>query len=499
MTTRMPEARRRYPRISYCAPVELVELRAEGAAPILARADNLSEGGMFLHAPGFVRAGTDVVCAIPLDGQRRELRARVAWERPDDRRGGSSIGIEFVDVTTDASAALRSLIAGDVLPLGTSRAWFDGVRHAVVVRPHPTGRGAVIRASLPFLTPGARVRLEAGERGARPTLTTIQSSALVTDPHDGTPHLRIELAVDAHDAVPPTFVRRHAPDAVGASADAGPQVAVPDGAVPRPRARPRVLHSVIVGALVGSGAWLATSTTEDLPSAPVTAADPGPVAPRRMPAPTLPRRASPGAAALPTADPETRSADLAGSRPARDERSPSIARADTGRPPTAPSPRPTTVASQELPRVTEPIREPVRDAVSEPVREASRPTAPSSLGVPGAVPATARASDATPGPRVSFGDVTQIVVPISGSVADARHYPLDDPPGVAINVPRARAGVPLGDLELRRGGVRDVLVAERRGGIQIRVHFTTRTRPPYEVVVGTDRITVIVGDPATSP
>ena len=98
----------------------------------------------------------------------------------------------------------------------------------------------------------------------------------------------------------------------------------------------------------------------------------------------------------------------------------------------------------------------------------------------------------TPGPEVisNPGEITA-VVPVMGSTAGAVKYPLTQPRGIAIDLPLASAGLPLGRHAMFNDGFRFVSIRPRVGG-GIRVAFTYAYYTPRLLDVTVDEAAIRV-------
>src|SRR5690348_18355066 len=90
---------RQHPRVEYRAHVLLFGGGHAGpeTRPLLGRSLNLSASGVLVEADEACAVGSEMCCLIPLGGQTRTLRARVARLQPlaHERVG---IGMAFVDL-----------------------------------------------------------------------------------------------------------------------------------------------------------------------------------------------------------------------------------------------------------------------------------------------------------------------------------------------------------------------------------------------------------------
>ena len=91
------------------------------------------------------------------------------------------------------------------------------------------------------------------------------------------------------------------------------------------------------------------------------------------------------------------------------------------------------------------------------------------------VPAGGEPAGAVAGPASAPASALQpegatLIIPIEGSLHEARRYVLASPDGVAVNLPHARPKVRFGDYRVQRGGFRTVWIRRRpQGGLHLRV------------------------------
>lgn len=162
------EGTRQHPRVDYRAHVLLVGtgIPEEERQPILGRSINLSASGVLVEADQPCRVGTEVTCLIPLAGQTRTLRARVARLQPlNDHRVG--IGMAFVDVSVTDRALLDGIVSGHESPAEIVSVRFDGVAQPLQSRAVLTDDGVELRTALPFLRLGSEVEVAYGLAGGR--------------------------------------------------------------------------------------------------------------------------------------------------------------------------------------------------------------------------------------------------------------------------------------------------------------------------------------------
>ena len=164
---------RRYQRVEFRAPVQVARSDAQNENAVIGTALNLSEAGIFVTAPEPERVGTEVVCSVPLAGELRPLRGRVAWVRTSPR----GMGIEFIDLSTDDSRVLRETVGQDEEdhPI---KVWFDGLRDAIGAKAVLTADGIRLKATLPFLRVDSSVRFAPADRVEEVHLGTLREVRL---------------------------------------------------------------------------------------------------------------------------------------------------------------------------------------------------------------------------------------------------------------------------------------------------------------------------------
>jgi hypothetical protein len=178
---------RQHPRVDYRAHVLLLAAGVSGPEPrpLLGRSLNLSASGLLVEADEPCDIGSEVCCLIPLGGQTRTLRGRVARLQPlDERHVG--IGIAFVDVAPSDQALLDGIVAGYDGPAELVTVRFDGVARPLQSRAVLTADGIELRSALPFLRLDSEVEVAfpvAGGRVLRQGCSgTCASSAATTMP-----------------------------------------------------------------------------------------------------------------------------------------------------------------------------------------------------------------------------------------------------------------------------------------------------------------------------
>lgn len=421
----MPELRRQ-PRVVYDARVSL---RAPGREnSVVARVQNLSASGIFITGPDVPAAGTEVMCRLLLNGERRTLKGRVAWVRPPavSRTKGAGAGIQFVGLSARDLQMLHELAsppANDHLePVDV---WFEGlkapIRSHAVVRPD----GLRIATKLPFLRLQSPVRVSFVQNGAQQVRTgTLDAVTLEPSQEDGIPRLQLSVSTPTLESAVGTIEVYEPPSgrtpAEGALLQEPRTLVDPKAIVPPPpssarfvdddrtqriRVVPEPATPVVVGSREGSG------PTRAAPA-------------RRRPVATAALLL--GAAAVGAGITQ-----LAWQRAA-----PVVSRAPAV-------------------EAAEPASGPIVEAL--PSAPAAEPDPPP------AVEAAPAGEPARPSPFTvdHEGALAALHIPLSGTPRRVDHFPLADPPGIAITLPRAllraRAGVhsaaaPFANVHVRRAG-----------------------------------------------
>jgi hypothetical protein len=457
--------------VDYAADVRLLRPDRHGPA-IEGRSLNLSSSGIFVRAEERCAIGTAVTCAVPLPGGIRQLSGLVVRVQPLPGQA-VGLGIRFLEIPLAARAQLAEMVrqVGDRSRLVEVR--FEGLPQPVRARAVPTEDGLRLSTPLSFLRLASQVDVTvSGEALAMSSRGTLRAVELAPRHPDGIPRLVVDVglgepagALPSAAPAPGGDVVLESPPAPAPSgrlsigraraasrapvrrgrANEGRRASDPSGAVAAPVRGPRLTRSVAIlssrprppaasllhgrparqALLLMAGAVVAGAAV----SGALTAAHLGRLAPARRPgaavaaAPLAPAGAGEGAALAPGA----RLASPALPWPGASPPAPAIPA----------GPAPTRLALRALP--------------------------------PG-----------TPGPEISRDGVTATAtVPVEGSIEGMFHYTLAHPRGVAVNLPFARATLPLGLHLVQHDGFRTVWIRERReGGVQIRFGFTSP--PPDE-------------------
>jgi hypothetical protein len=417
---------------------------------------NLSPAGILVDAPAPCEVGSDILCDVTLPGGAKMLRGRVARLQPlSDVNVG--VAIAFVDLSEDETAALRSLVERYRDPGTSLSVRFEGREQPIRARGVQTSDGFRFTTQLPFLRLGSMVEVDTGTPDA-PALArgTVRSVLLDPGGPGGVPSLMIDVGGVADPAEAPAHTETPAQVTM---ATPPPQVSpitpppVPEPVLePVPEPERAIRRGLPWGRIAGvTIAMIAFATSLFV---------------------LLPRRSPPPAVPAPAPAPTPVQAVAPQPAPSEPQAAPTPASV------AAPSPAPAAAA-------TEPQAEPEPEAEPEPQPEPEPSSRP-------------RASR----PTVSItAGVATAVVPLQGSLEGARSYPLDEPPGMVVNLPAARATVPSGSYRQRRPGFRAIWVRPMSGGgTQLRFFFAGphAGKPRVDLVRDSARVSVTLLGGATA-
>jgi hypothetical protein len=200
----MGEGTRQHPRVDYRAHVLLLGTGNPGpdTRPLIGRSMNLSASGLLVEADEPCPVGSELCCLIPLGGQTRTLRARVARLQPlpDNRIG---IGMAFLDLAASDRELLEGVVAGYETPAEMVSVRFDGVAHPLQSRAVITADGVELRTALPFLRIDSSVEVSFGVGGGRLLRHgTLRDVRVDRSSHDGAPYLAVSVSLHQEPAQP---------------------------------------------------------------------------------------------------------------------------------------------------------------------------------------------------------------------------------------------------------------------------------------------------------
>jgi hypothetical protein len=144
--------------------------------------------------------GSELCCLIPLSGQTRSLRARVArlQPMPDNRVG---IGMAFLDLATSDRALLEGVVAGQDTAAELVSVRFEGVAHPLQSRAVATDDGIELRTALPFLRIDSSVEVSVATGGGRLVRNGILRDVRVERAGpDGAPYLAVSVTLHQEEA-----------------------------------------------------------------------------------------------------------------------------------------------------------------------------------------------------------------------------------------------------------------------------------------------------------
>jgi hypothetical protein len=206
---------RQHPRVDYRAHVLLVSPGDSGPElrPLLGRSLNVSASGVLVEADESCPVGAEITCLIPLGGQTRTLRGRVARiQTLDDRRVG--IGIAFGDVAPSDQALLEGIVAGYDQPSALVTVRFDGVARPLQSRAVLTPDGVELRSALPFLRLDASVEVAFPAGGGQVVRQGVLRDVRVErGARDAAPYLAISVSLRHDTGEVPTPADTHGPAA----------------------------------------------------------------------------------------------------------------------------------------------------------------------------------------------------------------------------------------------------------------------------------------------
>jgi hypothetical protein len=491
------QLQRAQPRVKY--PVE-VRLSSPALDHVLqSRSLNLSTTGILLEAHESLDIGARVVCDIPLPGGSRQIPGLVARVQPLPLlASGFGLGIRFLELDSGAEEVLRTLVQTEP-PSRLARVQFEGMRDTWRSQAVPTAEGIRLGTVLSFLRTGCEVSVSFVSGSSRVLRRgTVREVHIEPRQADGIPRLAVHVR----------FPREREPDYL--TIDAGEEITAVEG----PPAPPRTAATT---------ATTIATTTAATPPVPAQTARPDAATPR--PAPDARTALEPsdrrplylrGRARLPGS--LARRRDRRRSLPTRITRAlrlavysgaglalvafgSMLARWTADPPPPAPAPRdsPSTVAVRPAaPAAGTPGPRPIAPPAGSPATSPATPAAPPvSMPVPPPTPRIPHdpatglpiLPSGTPGPTITYvgrqppaggaGSTTreiQAEIPFAGSAEGAIHYVLEQPRGVAINLPQARSLLPLGRHNVQNEGFRHVWIRQQeQGGIQVRFMFAYRT------------------------
>ena len=177
-------------RIDYFGDVRLSS--PIGNETIVARAENLSETGVFLVTSEPCQIGQEVVCELPLGAERLILRGRVAWVRPHTASGG--MGVEFLDLRREDARTLRQVVGTPMTDSLHVSVRFEGMPEPIRAEALSTSSGIYLRTSLPFLRLNSPVELHFKDGRRPPQQGWLEDVTLYADEQSPVPRLQVHVA-----------------------------------------------------------------------------------------------------------------------------------------------------------------------------------------------------------------------------------------------------------------------------------------------------------------
>ena len=151
MSVHGSEQRRGPPRVDFRAPIRV--LSEESSQVCWATSTNLSTSGIRVSTMETFSVGTELGLDIPVPGDDENLafRCRVVWVERERRCG---MGLEFLDLSEEERGSLRQLVEADHLASAWSRSvkvWFEGQPMPMNAKALPSRDGLVVGIELPHL------------------------------------------------------------------------------------------------------------------------------------------------------------------------------------------------------------------------------------------------------------------------------------------------------------------------------------------------------------
>jgi hypothetical protein len=537
----MPSPHQRaQPRVTYPADVRLFADRFD--QPLTARSRDLGPTGIFVEANERLAVGTPVICEVALPSGPVRLAGLVARAQTlKSVEGGERVGmgIQFVNIDDKARGELQSLIPSEERARQLVAIHLEGMKDALRSEAIVTSDGLRVTATLPFLRDGGEVKVAFLSGSARVESRSVVRDVRLTAPGpDGAPRLELRLqfapAVPAHVEEPPenrdevtevTAVDTPSGIATAALTDtpsgrataALGEILTRDRALTRPSTGEDPNTTVRVRTPIATASPRRASPAHTMSAIPVSGDDTGRYV-RTDLAPPVGKRAAVAALALaaglalvafgailnrfviggrlsaapPPRGPVVTARPLPTPRPPINPPPPALPEvipAPVAAAPVAVAAAPAP-AGQEAAPEAQTLPQPAWRLASAPSLAASTPTAAAANGI-------VTLPVGTPGPEVtSEGDQIVAVVPIEGSTAGAVHYALTQPRGLAVELPQARAALPVGRHAVFNDGFRFISIREREGG-GLRLAFTYAYYTPrlLDVTIEDKAIRVRVAPP----
>ncbi|HXI59950.1 MAG TPA: PilZ domain-containing protein [Polyangia bacterium] len=412
------------PRVDYRAPVKVMS--AGETRQTVAQSLNLSPRGILVDTPAPYPVGTEIVCDVSLPTGSKTLRGRVVRVQPLSP-SSTGVAIVFVDLSPSDLSALRRLVEGQAGTEWEEQGQGDGQQLAVRVsgttwlfRGNALLKedGYYLNVPLPFLRLDSAVELAASP--SAPVITRALVKGITLEPlgPDGVPRLRIAVRIAGN----------------GGALVEEDVVVDPGVANQPPTPEPQFLISE-------ETSHEPTEVTPNRQSAPGDLAD---------------RRRDIKARGLLTL---VAGLLLAATGAAIALYTPPgwLRTRNASAPSTSPTPATASPAALGAPQTT-----------------VAPTSAPAAATGPQIVPVTVPLEGQADKPRFeALPDRFRATIAIRGSLQNERHYALVSPPGLAVNLPHARALAPFGRYRTAVRGFREVWINPLHGGgIHLRFLFS---------------------------
>ncbi|MDH5671243.1 MAG: PilZ domain-containing protein [Myxococcales bacterium] len=444
-----PGRRREHPRVSYQAEVHLY--RAGGEGMIRAKALDLSSGGVGLLCSGTWAVGAAVECELKDEaglfrvpgkviwavGPRDETKTQVQLGAEDKKKPQTPpeacMGVAFMAAEDESTTRLRVLLE-EAAPLKTPvELSLPALNDTIRARAEMAEGGLRLHTALPFLRIGEGVGVRFA-REAEPTAATLRRVELSTA--NGTPELAVTIGFGPEDD------NEVAEAGEGADGDAGTGEAGEAG----PSAEPAA--DAAAGATQGEDALAAQPR---LPQPDTVSSPAGRFGTGALFLALVLGVVIGALATLAVAGGQGQSPDQAGD----------VLETDPALEPAVPEAPPAAAPAQAG-----------DDALAEAAAQAR--------GDGGATASTATAPELLGNlhrPVVeTFEGGMRVRIPLRGETRDMRSYPLSSP-GIVIELPHAKATIPIENYGVHHGPVRRVWLRDSEdGGLQVRVIYTREPR-----------------------
>ena len=519
MSTQSSDQRRGPARVDFRAPIRVLSNESQVC---WATSSNLSMSGIRVSSMETFSVGTELGLDIPVPGGEDSLafNCKVVWVERERRCG---MGLEFLDLNEEERGSLRQLVASKDLKSTWSRKvkiWFDGQPMPMNAKAIPTQDGLVVGIELPHLRQMSQVIYRFEEQdGSEGEAGTLEGVYL--EPGD-VPLLMATIRPDDgfHHTIttwPPP------PTEEEVQKQAAEQALTLETQTPKPP-EVEVEQEMLSGEI----------TARALPMPPETCFDEEEISveiQQGLPTEEVPDISSPSHEQVAALSPDQgareqsfqkmRELESSGVRNlwlwiaaiamtglavasmaytgmfdrvqnastalSSDGEEPALVAPNTPPPgspipaPKTPEPEPAPALKPEPAPALKPEPAPAPKPESAPETPKPEPAPALKTETPKLAPVDAPVSTHQPTYlKVSGG--LQITIPIKGSTSDAKHYTVDTPNGIAINLPNARATHSYGTFRITdQKLVRLYWVKKRMGGLHLRLFFSGKAMRDYTV------------------